>query len=272
MAAKPPKNRYVMLALAAMLTAFAPWTLAQNGLLATTTGHQLGLTLSGYKYEEPGYMSLKANKVGLDYVGTVAFPSRWPRSDEPWFFRGELRLASGQVDYSSKSSGSMSGKDDWYGEARALFGRDLNMGGYYLAPYAGLGFRQLHNDLRGSSSTGNNGYRRVNTLWVLPLGVTHKIALAGRSQLHTSLEYVPLLAGRQESRRSDASPFLSDVQLRQKAGHGLKLQVIWQGDTWSLGPVLSYWRIRQSETAGSPATFEPNNRTSEIALRAGYRF
>lgn len=272
MAAGRPSRLHGALALATVLLGSAPWAHAQTMSLSTKTGHQLGLTLSSYRYEEPGYMSLKANKIGLDYIGTYALPAQWPRSDESWFFRAELRYASGQADYSSRSSGSMSSKEDWYGQAWALLGRDFDMGGYLLAPYAGLSFRQLYNDLRGNSSSGASGYRRVNQSWVLPIGVTHKVKLAGASQLHTSIEYQHFLGGRQESRRSDASPFLSDLRLDQKTGHGLKAQVMWQSSAWSVGPVLNYWRVAQSETAGTPSAFEPRNRTYEIGLKVGRHF
>jgi hypothetical protein len=45
-------------------------------------------------------------------------------------------------------------------------------------PYAGLGFRYLYNDLRGTSSTGAIGYRRESHYFYVPLGVTLRVPLA----------------------------------------------------------------------------------------------
>ncbi|MCX7168999.1 MAG: hypothetical protein NTY41_01575, partial [Proteobacteria bacterium] len=55
-------------ALACCLSA-AP-ALAQNANLVTKTGNELGVSVSSYKYTEPGNMSIKATKIGFDYTGT----------------------------------------------------------------------------------------------------------------------------------------------------------------------------------------------------------
>jgi hypothetical protein len=43
---------------------------AQTASLATTSESTLGLSAFIYKYDEPGYMALKANRVGLNYSAT----------------------------------------------------------------------------------------------------------------------------------------------------------------------------------------------------------
>jgi len=228
--------------------------------------------VSNYKYDEPGVMTLKAQKLGIDYAYTYAFGSTWPRSSESWFVRGEVRYASGKADYASPISGSMGGKPNAYLEARALLGKDLGMGTYLISPYAGLGLRRLHSDLRGPSSTGAMGYRRDNDLTYALFGASHRFKLTGQAQLHTSVEYLHLVRSTQGVRRTDASPLLSDLSLRQKSGHGLRLQVMRLNDRWSFGPILSYWQIDASETAGSPPAFEPKNKTYEFGLKATYQF
>jgi hypothetical protein len=46
------------------LTCFS--AIAQNGSLNTTSETTLGLSAFNCKYDEPGYMTLKANRVGLN--------------------------------------------------------------------------------------------------------------------------------------------------------------------------------------------------------------
>jgi len=136
----------------------------------------------------------------------------------------------------------------------------------------GLGRRLQHNDLRGSSSTGLPGYRRDSQLRFALLGATHKMALSGQAQLHSTVEYMHLLRGTMGVRRSDASPLLSDLSLRQSQGRGLRLQLMHHTQRWSFGPTLSYWQIEASDTAGNPPAFEPKNRTHEFGLKAAYQF
>ena len=45
----------------------APCAFAQNADLTTRTENTLALTLSDYKYEEPGYMSLVAKKAAFHF-------------------------------------------------------------------------------------------------------------------------------------------------------------------------------------------------------------
>ena len=258
--------------LAAGLWASSGLVLAQSSGLATRTGVSLGLSLSSYKYDEPGYMSLKGNKLGVDYAATYALGASWPRSNESSFVRGELRYAGGQVDYSSPANGSMMHKPDAYLEARALLGRDIDLGSYILAPYIGLGLRQLRNDLRGQASLGGSGYRRVNRSSYVPLGLTSKTALAEGGQLHTTFEYMHLLRGTQDAHLSDASALASDLRLRQSSGRGLRLQVMRHFGAWAVGPSLSYWQIDPSDPVGSPPAFEPKNKSYELIVKASYQF
>ncbi len=244
---------------------------AQNNRMALKMSHELGVTASRYKYDEPGLVTIKANKIGFDYSGTYVFDSQWPNRDS-WFFRGDLRYATGKADYSSSISGSIDNLEDWYYEVRGLIGKDFNLGGYHLAPYVGVGFRHLYNDLRGVSTTGARGYRRESNYTTLPIGVIHKMKLSGQSQLHTTVEYSHLLQGRQEAKLADANPALANVSLRQKSGYGLRFGTMVRFDKWSVGPTLIVWRIKPSEIGGTPAVFEPKNNTVEFGVKAAYHF
>ena len=118
---------------------------AEPSTLKTQTGNNIGWSLSSYQYQEPGVMSSKGIKIGLDLRTTKVLQNKQ-------FIRGDLRYAFGTVDYNG--SGSASGEPDWYIEARGLVGKDWAINEAVLAAYTGVGYRYLFNDARGISSTG----------------------------------------------------------------------------------------------------------------------
>lgn len=242
--------------------------------LATVTESAVGVSLIGYEYDEPSVMTLKAYKLGIDYSGTYAFTPQWPRGGQGWFVRGEFQYAVGDADYSSPSSGTLNGTENYYYEIRGQLGRDFQMKGYVLAPYVGLGFRYLYHDLRGTTSTGNRGYRRENDLQTASVGFTHRMQLAGGARLSTTLEYMHLLKGVQVTKLSDAGGALTDVEMDQNSGHGLRLGSMWRMNQWSFGPTVTYWSIKDSEVASSGGRnwVEPKNKTTELGLKAAYHF
>ena len=243
-------------------------TQTQQRGLGTQPGEEVGLSISSYKYAEPGVMDLKATKLGIDYTLTQTFPGTWPNRGDTSFFTGELRLATGDARYSNVSGETGQGLTDWYWEARALVGVDIEMDGYVLAPYVGLGYRYLYNDLR--NLTVSNGYRRESRYISLPMGVTVRTRADAQSQLLTTFEYVHLLSGTQDVRLSDAG--LQDVSLSQRSGSGLRLKVIRQFPTWSIGPTLTYWRVGASDSGGTPLVLEPKNNTLELGVSIKRRF
>lgn len=248
--------------------------LPQDKALATAKENILGVSVSRYEYDEPGVMTVKAPKVGFDYSVTHVFPTLWPQVNTRRFVRGEFRYATaiGQADYSSPISGTLNNTNNWYVEARALFGSDLDMGSYVLAPYIGLGLRYLHHDLRGTTSAGQLGYRRDTSYTSASVGLTHKTRLNALSQLHSTVEYVHLLQGRHEAMFSDSGGV--DVKIDQKRGYGLRLSSLWRFDTWSIGPAVTYWDIDRACAVNSlgATVCEPKNTTTEIGLKLGYHF
>ena len=259
-------------ALAMAACVASPAALAQRVNLTTQSGHEVGTTLTSYKYTEPGLMRIKATKIGFDYTGTYAIGSEWPNRSNGWFVRADVRYATGKGDYSSSISGSINDRTDWYYEVRGLIGKDFDMGQYVLSPYAGLGYRHLYNDLRGFTTTGAAGYRRENDYTTLPIGLVHRMALSGQSQLHTTVEYAHLLRGRQVAKLSDANVLTGDVSLRQRHGYGVRLGTMVRFDTWSVGPTLTLWRVKQSDTGGTPPVVEPKNDPREFGIKAAYHF
>lgn len=257
----------ISFSITAMLVATA---IRAESLRVTQTGSDIGLSLSSYQYQEPGIMSSKGAKLGLD-VRTVR------ALENGHFLRGDLRYAFGSVDYTG--SGSANGQQDWYIEGRGLAGRDWSVGESVLAPYAGLGYRYLANDARGITTTGAAGYRRASNYFYLPVGVTHRYALDEQARLVTEVEYDYLLTGRQFSGLSDAGLGYGDVTNKQSSGFGLKLSTTYAKDNWAIGPYAHYWNIGRSDTVsvyrnGAPVGFgaEPKNNTVEFGLKASQQF
>ena len=246
---------------------------AESTSLKTQTGNDIGLSLSYYQYQEPGIMSLKGVKLGLDLDTTKVL-----QNDQ--FMRGDLRFASGSVDYSSNDTGSASGEPDMYIEARGLIGKDSAIKGAVLAGYIGVGYRYLFNDGRGISSTGYGGYRRESNYVYLPVGIIHRRALNDQARLESTLEYDQLLFGKQISSLSDVGAGYSDVTNNQNSGYGLKLSVMYQKSNWAIGPYAHYWNIGESDMVpeiqnGVPTgngLAEPKNNTIEFGLKASQQF
>ena len=251
--------------------------IAQGNALATTTGQEIGVTLSDYKYSESG-VTLKATKLGIDYAGTYAVSGGW-------FLKGELRYADGNATYNG--TGTLNSIPDWYYEIRGLVGKDFSFGGYTLSPYTGLGYRYLFNDFRGITSTGAVGYRRESNYYTLPIGVNHRVNLSNNAQLFTTIEYDYLIRGQQDSKLSDIVGFggftaAQDASNKQRSGYGFRLSSMYQLNKWSVGPYLTLWHINDSDRvnvtgtrSGVTATaqvWEPTNNTTEVGIKASYRF
>jgi len=232
-------------------------TVAQNLNLATTTESTLGLSAFNYKYDEPGYMTLKANRVGLNYSATYAPGTKWPNAANAWFYKAELAYSNGKADYTSPISGNLRDTPNMFYEARLLAGKDIDMGSYVLSPFIGVGYRHLFSDL---------GYERTSNYTTMPIGITHKMKLEDNSQLHTTMEYTHLLSGVQKVQ------LIQNVSMDQKSGYGMRFSLLRRFETWSLGPTLTYWNLDQSEVGGLTPLYEPKNKTLEIGFKGAMHF
>lgn len=250
---------------------------AQGMPLKTTTGSEIGIQISGYKYEEDVngsfFMSLQGNKVGVTGSFTQAY-------EDDWYWGGDARFANGHTDYQSASTGTKSANPDFYLDARLTVGRDFETGQQVLSPYAGLGYRYLNNDLRGYSSTGAVGYRRTSSYIYIPIGVTHRFRVSNDARFATTFEYDYLLQGIQRSYMTDITSAGNNTDLDnlQRNGHGLRLNLAYETPRWSAGVFYHYWNIADSEigTYTRPgfvlSGYEPHNITREVGVQVKYRF
>lgn len=254
--------------------AFAAWAgvaLAQTQAppqgVATRTGWEVGGLLTTYRYEEPDFMWLKGERIGATGAYTMRNPNRA-------FARFEGRVSYGELDY--EGSGTMNSVPDYLFEVRALAGRDYALGSSMAwSPYVGVGIRYLYNDLRGTTSTGQIGYRRESFYYYLPVGITLRMPLGSEWVLAPQVEYKGFLRGVQRSYLSDVSPFLNDVSNQQHKGSGYRVQLMFEGRRWSIGPWLDYWNIKDSDlqqVAPGLVGMEPANWTREAGVEVRYRF
>jgi len=256
------------LSAAALLAAMSITVAAQTGQpdsLLTRGGWEAGGQAATYHYKEPNFAKFTGERVGA--VGAYTF-----NSPDRVYRRIDGRVSYGALDY--KGTGTMSNVPDWILEARAVIGRDYSVSdGVTLSPYIGLGYRFLYNDFRGTTSTGNTGYRRYSNYIYVPVGLTLRTRAGDQWVIAPTLEYDAFLGGRQYSKLSDANLGLSDASNRQGHGRGYRAYLIAEKGYWSFGPWLHYWKIRDSNTVRvGISALEPANWTREYGLELRYRF
>jgi hypothetical protein len=256
------------------LSSVAAQSSPQN--LKTQSVNQLGLTVSGYVYDEPSLdVRMTAINVGVEYLGTYAFQN-------DWFVLGQIDYNNGPVKYSG--SGTASGIPQYYVNLKAALGHDFAFNGFVLSPYIGIGYRYLDQALGGTiTSAGARGYDRRSTYNYIPIGVIHRFAVNdNKAKLETTLEYNYLISGNQYSGLAAANPFLVNQNNAQNSGYGINLTILYKQDQWGFGPYYKYWNIADSQTntnsfvaAGTRYTYtvkEPANTTNEFGVKLTYSF
>lgn len=256
-----------MLASAAILLA-TPAALAQQpDPLATRAGLEVGAQVAGYEYLEPDIAKLSGNRLGVVGTGTLT-------GDSGIFGKIDLRDSYGRLDY--QGSGSKTGVPDLIVEARALVGLDWIGTSVSLSPYLGLGYRYLFDDLRGNSSTGAAGYRRLSNYLYAPVGFTTRFRLGDGWVLAPTLEADVFLLGKQISKLSDTGiPGFIDVTNTQHSGSGHRVSLMMEKDRWVFGAWTHYWHIQDSDLqpiGGGRLGMEPENWTREFGVEFRYRF
>jgi hypothetical protein len=258
-------NLTVLLATISMLV--GPMNTRADDLLQPKNGWEFGLQVSEYEYEEPDFAKLDGPRLGA----TLAY-TRAPKG--PSFLRFDGRVSAGSLNY--EGSGTQSDVPDYIVEMRLTGGKGFRTSSTVsLAPYAGLGYRFLYNDNRGTSSTGAIGYRRYSNYLYVPVGLTFRAQTSSKWVLATTLEYDVFLAGRQVSTLSDTGPGYSDITNDQDNGYGYRIYLMAETDTWAIGPWVHYWDVEDSDTAtdsNGTTWLEPANTTLEYGLELRRRF
>ena len=239
---------------------------ADDGL-ATRDGWEVGGQFARYHYEEPDFMWLKGDRIGVTGAYTVA-------NEKRLFTRIEGRWSYGELDY--QGSGTLEGVPDHIFELRVLAGGDYRTGKVVWSPYVGGGLRYLYNDLRGVSSTGQRGYRRESGYFYIPLGVTLRMPLGAAWVLAPQVEYSGFVRGIQRSYLADTGiTGLYDVTNYQRDGGGYRAQLMIEGKRWSFGVWTNYWDVADSDLqpiGAGLAGREPANWTRESGVELRYRF
>src|SRR5262249_14974503 len=149
--------------------------------LGTPIGQEVNVSVGGYRYTEPGTLSIAihGSKIGGGFTSTRSLNPRQRRvaaADvrgtvgnttydgwcSPYLIRPNNTSPNGYaLDVGDASPCSETGDKDWYVEARALFGKDFIGRTWGVSPETGLGFRHLSNGINGAA-----GYRTDNYLYL----------------------------------------------------------------------------------------------------------
>ena len=257
---------------AAILVAISPVASAQKSVtadpLVTRRGWEIGGQLSDYRYEEPSVgATIRGPRVGITGAYTFA-------NARHWFFRIDGRNSYGSLQY--EGSGKLDSVPDWILETRAVLGKDfLPRSGVSLSPFAGVGYRYLYNDLRGTTSTGAAGYQRYSQYLYAPLGLISRIKVNGQWVIAPTIEYDYFIKGRQKTQLTDIGQGFIDANNKQDKGYGYRLSVMAENGPWAFGPWMHYWNIENSDIVPirfDRRGFEPKNETREVGLEVKYRF
>lgn len=192
-------------------------------------------------YTEPGVMRLHGPEA------TVQWQHRPTTTGWPEHLQVDVGAAA--LNYSSPSTGSLHAVPALSGRGTALW---RLYGGENAVWRAGLQLDLLWTDLRGTSSTGHRGYRRLGSkAWAV---LRHEAEDGARTEIGA------LLQGRQDSLLTDAG---SSRDIRNTQRHGV--YVAYQHSPigalrWR--PWLRYSRMERSEPDG--AYYEPRDQMLQL--------
>lgn len=211
------------------------------------SGLALGAGVSHATYSEPGLMQTQGPRLGVWAALPLAQRGQWqPR------LQGQLH--SSAMQYSSPISGELPNVPDHEIDLRLTVLRPLGQafetpwGPAQADAFGGLGYRWHFNDLRGSTSAGHVGYRRVNQRIYTPLGL--QLRSQSSHALTASIEWRAALHGVHTTHMTDIGAS-SDATVSQQS-EGWSVRVSWQPwPAWTLAAYHSQWNTQDTGTWSS---------------------
>ncbi|CAG9001745.1 MAG: hypothetical protein CENE_03771 [Candidatus Celerinatantimonas neptuna] len=231
---------------------------------ASTTEISIGSAISSFTYHE-SEMEEKGILTGIH--GYIAI-------HQQWMMRLDGSLVSGNVNYSSTDTGSMSDIPDYIFEIRGLTGPDIYTGNWRITPYTGLGYRYLNdNSAYRTTSTDDSGYEREQSYTYLPVGIIfHSFGYHWATT--TQLEIDILLRGENHTRLGTI-PGYNNLSFHQTKGTGARASLtLTRRVKWgpikglALMPYIKYWNINASNDVrqGDEYYYEPHKHSTEYGI------
>lgn len=217
-----------------------------------------------FNYEEPGIM--KESGIMYGAAGSLKYEHKNK------MLQLEGRYASGAVDYKSENSGSINNVDNYVTEWRILGGQSFSLTeSSTVTPYVGWGFRELHIEGTGrTSTTGHFYYDRISNYQYSPIGIRTNSELKNGWSIGTTIEYDFFWRGKQKSQWGDANSRYKNIENIQEEGHGARISINlrrkFQGFSLGIEPFIRSWFIEKSNLAYNGQSYlkEPSNLTLEI--------
>ncbi len=266
---------------------------------------ELGGEWFDYTYREEGFMKLDGTMHGVYATYAHRFHENTPV--ETWkdvwnaparfnLLRFETRYSQGHdIHYRSNGTGEKFDEDHYVWETRGLVGYDVPLKENILfTPYFGFGHRYLLDNNGGERSTSNAwSYDRESRYLYVPLGFDITRQFKQAWSIGFNVEYDIFWDGEQTSHMEDgpAGSNYDTVVNEQDEGYGLRgsVKIVKKQDRFDfvIEPFARYWHIKESLVTfatrngqhvpgDEPDTYvvftEPNNRTWEYGVRAGFRF
>jgi len=251
----------------------APAEQSANGA-ARLKSWQLGGIASYGHYSEHGLMQLQGPRSGVSAARQLRPYGAWEIA-----IQGQLQLSA--MRYSSPISGELSNVPDLETDLRITAQYPLSStsadapDAWQWSAYAGLAYRLHYNDLRGFSSLGSIGYRRLNQRIYAPVGL--QVTRPSASALSARLEFTPALYGTHRSYMSDVGADRDATAVQQSSGWGLEIGWLAWPD-WRLSAHHRQWSTTATDPWASTRFgmtrryYEPASQWRETGLQLRRQF
>jgi hypothetical protein len=239
------------------------------------SGWTLAGVVSHARYREPGLMQLQGPRLGVSVARELTTTGSWQLGLE-----GQLH--SSAMQYSSPISGELSHVPDLETDLRLTARYPLNGAStagastaWQWHALAGLAHRWHYNDLRGTTSVGHIGYRRLNQRVYLPLGL--QVTGAGPQALSAALEFTPALVGTHTTYMTDVGGDSNATASQSSRGWGLRVGWAFRPG-WRLSAHHREWRTQTTDSWASTINgvtkryIEPASHWQDTGLQLSRRF